>query len=113
VRRANLGVSGYAIEGYGNQTVVSRVVTSHGPVLPPVVAGIGKGLQNRVFETQSVVTGSADLARDRGFSSFLVLNPRPSFDVFGGFTRSTEYDLNTVFFGVGVRVRKSLGLGTL
>jgi hypothetical protein len=111
-RWARLGASGYLIEPYGNQTVVSRIVTGHGQALPSVVTAAGKGLVNRVFETQSVVTGSADLARDRGFSAFLVVSPRPSFDLFGGYTRSTEYDLNTVFFGVGVRVRKSLGLGT-
>jgi len=110
VRGASLGVSGFAIEPYGNQTVVSRVVTNKGA---PVVPGVGRGLLKRGFETQSVVTGSAGLARDRGFTAFLVVNPRPSFDVYGGFTRSTQYNLNTAFFGVGVRVRKNLGLGTL
>jgi hypothetical protein len=110
---ARLGASGYLIEPYGNQTVVSRIVTTHGQSLPSVVTGAGKGLVNRVFETQSVVTGSADLARDRGFTAFLVISPRPSFDVYGGYTRSTEYDLNTVFFGIGVHVRKNLSLGAL
>lgn len=113
VRWASLGASGYWIEPYGDQTVISRVVTPNGVGNLPVVPGVGKGLLNRLFETESVVTGSADLARDRGFTSFLVLNARPSFDVYGGFTRSTQYNLNTAFFGVGFRVRKSLGLGTL
>ena len=109
-RWMNVGGSAYAIEPNGQQTVVSRVVTVHGPA-NAAVPGVARGLLKQGFETESVTTGSADIARDNGFSTFATVGVRPSFNVYAGYTRSAEYSLNTVFFGVGFRIRRSLGAG--
>lgn len=112
VRWMNVGASGYMIEPNGQQTVVSRVVPQRGPV-SAAVPGVARGLTRHGFETQSVTTGSADIARDHGFSTWAALGVRPSLNVYAGYTRSVPYSLNTVFFGVGFRIRRSLGVGGL
>jgi len=112
VRWMNVGASAYLIQPSGQQTVVSRVVTKRGPA-NAAVPGVGRGLLKQVFETESVATGSADIARDHGFSTFATLGVRSSLNVYAGYTRSTRYNLDTVFFGVGFRIRRSLGVGGL
>jgi hypothetical protein len=108
----NVGGSAYVIQPNGEQTVVSRVVTQHGPAAA-AVPGAARGLLKQVFETESVTTGSADIARDHGLSTWATLGVRPSVNVYAGYTRSTQYSLDTVFFGVGFRIRRSLGVGGL
>ena len=109
-----LGASGYVIEPVGDQTVISRVVT-HGNSAPQVPGNVpGSGAVNRllkrpVFEETTVTTGSASIARDRGFSGFLLLGRNPGINTYVGYTRSTQFDLNTVFFGIGYNLRKPLG----
>jgi len=110
VRWLNVGGSAYLIQPTGQQTVVSRVVTKRGPSAVP---GNARGLLKQVFETESTTTGSADIARDHGLSTWATLGVRPSFNVYAGYTRSTQYSLDTVFFGVGFRIRRSLGVGGL
>ena len=113
MRWLSAGGSGYIIQPKGQQTVVSRIVTKHGSALSTAIAGAARGRLNQVFETQSVTTGPADIARDRGFSTWAALGVRPSLNIYAGYTRSTQYSLDTVFFGVGFRVRRSLGVGGL
>jgi hypothetical protein len=133
-RWINVNASGYAIQPAGQQTVISRIVTvqkkttassGSSPVtstvatvtknLPPAASGIVNGLvqhgnsQKPVFETTTVTTGSASIARDRGYSTWLTLGSSRVFNLYAGYTRSTEYDLNTVFFGIGVNLRKAFG----
>ena len=134
-RWINVNASGYAIEPAGQQTVISRVVTvqkkaaaSNGssPVtsptvptvtknLPPVASGVVNKLvspgnsQKPVFETTTVTTGSATIARDRGYSGWVALGSTRVFNLYAGYTRSTEYHLNTVFFGIGVSLRRAFG----
>jgi len=112
-RWLSAGGSAYLIQPKGQQTVVSRVVTKHGSSPPTAAPGAARGLLKQVFETQSITTGSADIARDRGLSTWATLGVRPSFNVYAGYTRSTQYSLDTIFFGVGFRVRRSLGVGGL
>ncbi|MCU1337036.1 MAG: hypothetical protein JWO19_2617 [Bryobacterales bacterium] len=111
-RWMNVGGSAYLIQPSGQQTVTSRVVTKRGP-LAAAVPGAARGLLKQVFETQSTTTGTADIARDHGFSTWATVGVRPSFNVYAGYTRSTQYRLDTVFFGVGFRIRHSLGIGGL
>ena len=105
--------SAYVIQPKGQQIVVSRVVTKHGSSPPTAAAGATRGARRQVFETQNITTGSADIARDRGLSTWATLGVRPSFNVYAGYTRSTQYNLDTLFFGLGFRVRRSLGAGGL
>jgi hypothetical protein len=87
-------------------------VTIHGPA-KAAVADVAPGLLKQGFETENVTTGSAYIARDNGFSTFGTVGVGPSFNIYAGYTRSTQYSLNTVFFGVGFRIRRSLGVGGL
>lgn len=119
------GAAGYVIEPYGRQTVVSRVVTEESlssvasmtpvtlpstPVTTPVGTLLG-GLLNApssptaVFETSTVTSGTAALARDSGVSTWLQLGKTPGLSLQVGFTRSRDYDLNTFFFGLGYILR--------
>jgi hypothetical protein len=113
------GAAGYFVEPSGQQTIVSRVVTKKGTgsevALPsnlpntPVNA-VAKGLLNKpAFETATVTTGSASLARDNGVSTWLLFGKSPGINLQIGYTRSAVYDLDTLFFGVGFNVRKSVG----
>jgi hypothetical protein len=85
--------SGYAILPAGEQTVVSRTrLTEPGD----------PGQPGNPFEV-SRTTGDADLARDHGVSTWLRLSPATNLDFSAGYTRSTRYGLDTVFFGLGWR----------
>ena len=111
---AMLGASGYVIEPAGGQTVISRVVTRRAetPQVPGNVPGSGavnRLLRPPVFEETTVTTGSASIARDRGVSGFLLFGRNPGVNVHVGFTRSMQFNLNTVFFGVGYNLRKPIG----
>ena len=100
---AALGASGYWIEPTGDQTVISRVVTHGGP------GSLNRLLHRPVFEQTTVTSGSSDIARDRGVSGFVLFGRNPGVNTYAGFTRSTHFHLNTVFFGVGYNLRKPLG----
>lgn len=110
---ASIGASAYAIEPTGQQTVVSRIIPpgKQAQPQPPPAAGMGngkaKGRGNKppaVFETAPETTGPADILRDRGGSVWLTLAPRSPVDLYVGYSRSTTYALDTVFFGLGVNV---------
>ncbi len=88
----SVGASGYAILPSGQQTIFSKVVHS---------SSSGHG---HVFENNQQTTGSADLARDHGFSAWVDANPAPYLDLELGYTRSVNYDLNAVSFGIGINV---------
>jgi hypothetical protein len=121
-----VNASAYAIEPAGQQTVVSRIVPAAGPhaavnvpatsasasagragaagSLPPTAVGAGRN--KPVFETTTVTTGSAAIARDNGLSTWVTLGPARPFHVYAGYTRSLQYDLDSIFFGVAVGFRK-------
>lgn len=99
-RIVNVSASAYTIEPSGQQTVVSRVV--HGQQASGATNNRGHG----VFETSQSTTGQSDIAKDHGFSTWLNVRPASSFDLYAGYTRSTQYSLDTVFFGVGVSLGK-------
>ena len=101
----SISASAYAIKPSGQQTVVSRVVHAQQEAAPAPATSVNR--RNRgVFETANLTTGAPDIAKDHGFSTWLQLSPASSVDLYAGYTRSTQYSLNTVFFGVGVSVGK-------
>ena len=111
------GAAGYVIEPGGKQTIVSRVVTNSPgsggtlSVTLPNTPGkaVAKGLLNKpVFETTAITTGSASLARDDGVSAWLLFGKNPGVNLQVGYTRSIEYDLDTLFFGIGFNIRKAI-----
>jgi hypothetical protein len=101
----DVGASAYAVRAAGQQTVISKIFknASTTPGTSGTTAGSGK---NRPFETNREVVGSAALANDNGFSTWLAAHEGSTMDFQVGYTRSAGYGLNTLFFGVGFRVAK-------
>ena len=89
-----LGASAYDILPSGQQTVYSRV--AHG----------ASASHGRVFEGNQQTTGSADIAKDNGFSTWVGANPRRGIDLTLAFTRSVHYDLNSFSFALGFDVKQ-------
>src|SRR5579864_1456886 len=92
----SVGASGYDILPSGQQTVFSRVTFGQG--------NTGSVNHGRVFQNNQQTTGSASIAHDDGFSTWIDANPGRSLDLELGFTRSLVYDLNSVAFNIGVNL---------
>src|SRR5260370_19477259 len=86
----SVGASGYAILPSGQQTIFSKVAGTSGN-------SSGHG---HPFENNQQTTGGAALSSDYGFSARLDANPTPYLDMELGYTRSVNYALNAVSFGV-------------
>ncbi len=91
----SVGASGYDILPSGQQTVFSKVqggssnsLSSHKPV----------------FLNNQQTTGTADIAHDDGFSTWIEAKPGSVLDMELGFTRSLHYDLNSVSFSIGLNL---------
>jgi hypothetical protein len=89
----SVGASAYDILPSGQQTVFSRIVRGSG--------NAAKGSHGRVFQDNQQTTGSADIARDNGFSAWIDASPGRVVDMELGYTRSVRYDLNAVSFSIG------------
>jgi len=87
----SVGAAGYDILPFGNQTVFSRVNGASG-------SGASHG-QN--FQSSQQTTGTADIASDNGFSTWLDASLNSYVDAEVGYTRSVHYDLNSVSFSLG------------
>ena len=66
------------------------------------------GSRHGVFQTTSVTRGTADIARDNGFSTWLQMAPATGVNLYGGYTRSAHFALNTVFFGISFNLGKAV-----
>lgn len=125
VRGLSLGVSGFAIEPSGAQTVVSRLVRRSGSRTTtggtstsgsrtttggtPTSGSRTSGSSGRsVFQDTSVTQGTADIARDNGFSTWLQIAPATGVSLYAGYTRSTHFALNTAFFGISFNLGKAI-----
>ena len=86
--------SAYDILPWGEQKIYSRVA---GQTATSVQHG-------RVFQANAVNTGTADIARDYGYSATLEAGPSAYLDLGVGYARSVRYVLNTVSFSVGVNL---------
>jgi hypothetical protein len=95
----SLGASLYDILPFGDQTVFSRITGSGNATATT---------HGRSFQSQQQTTGSAAIARDNGFSTFVDLTPNAIIDAELGFTRSVHYDLNSVSFSVGFNMGRWL-----
>lgn len=93
----SVGGSAYDILPSGQQTVFSRV--AHG----------GAVQHGRVFDNNQQTTGSADIAKDNGFSTWVDASPGRGVDIEVGFTRSMHYDLNSVSFTLGFNLKQLYG----
>ena len=92
-----LGASGYDIAPTGQQTVFSRV------------PGNGQVQHGRFFNENQQTKGSADIAQDDGFSTWLDATPGRGVNLELAFTRSMHYDLNSVSFTIGFNLKQLYG----
>ena len=92
----NVGASGYDILPTGQQTVFSKVQGgSNNPA---------SSSHKQVFLNNQQTTGTADIAHDDGFSTWIEAKPGGVLDMELGFTRSIHYDLNSVSFNIGLNL---------
>ena len=98
--------SAYAIEPSGQQKVFSKLLNRQSGSRG---AGASHG---RVFQSAPETVGSADIARDHGFSLGLNASAFQYMDFALGYTRSASFDLNTLYFGVGFNLAHFLGSST-
>jgi hypothetical protein len=96
----SVGAAGYDIAPFGNQTVFSRVVG-------PANASAGSG-HGHSFNGGHEVAGSSTIAEDNGFSAWVDANLNKYTDAELGYTRSTQFDLNSVSFSLGFNVGRLL-----
>ncbi len=92
----SVGASCYDIVPFGDQTVFSKVAGNPG-------MGQSSTHGRGIFSTQQT-TGSADIAKDNGFSTWLDFTPKQYVDMELGYTRSMNYDLNSVSFTIGMNL---------
>jgi len=90
-----LAASAYAVRGSGEQRLRSRVVRGG--------SGVSGG-RDRVFETGPDIITQSDAVNDHGFSTWLSVSPKPQVNFHTGYSRSVNYDYNSVFFGIGFRI---------
>jgi len=93
-----VGAAAYDILPSGQQKVFSRLVQAGGS------AAANAGSHGRVFATGHETTGSADIARDNGFSGWFDASPSRFVDFEVCYTHSVHYALDTVSFGIGVNI---------
>ncbi len=99
----NLRASAYAIEPSGQQKVFSKLLNRQTSSTGPGASGRG------VFQTAPETVGSADIARDHGFSLGFDASPFHSVDLAIGYTHSASFALDTVYFGVGFNLARFFG----
>jgi hypothetical protein len=92
----SVGASGYDILPTGQQTVFSKV---QGGSSTPASSS-----HKPVFLNNQQTTGTADIAHDDGFSTWIGASPGRAVDIELGFTRSLHYDLNSVSFSIGLNL---------
>jgi hypothetical protein len=95
----SVGASAYAIRAANTQRVLSRLIDR------PFVRGPGPGLgrSERVFEVSPEVRVSPELIHDSGFSTWISATTEADLNFQVGYGRSSAYDFDTLFFGIGYR----------
>src|SRR5579872_3366683 len=99
-----IGGSAYDIAPSGQQTVISRLIKGQGQA----AAGQSNRKNQGVFETASSTTGSADIAADHGVSAWARFQPSGTLGFYAVYSRSTQYSLDTVSFGVSVNLGRAI-----
>ena len=97
----SVGAAGYDIAPFANQTVFSRVVKPSSTVGPVTGPGAGHG---SAFNTGHQTTGTSSIAADDGFSTWLDASLNKYTDAEIAYTRSVQFNLNSVSFSIGFNV---------
>jgi hypothetical protein len=103
----SLTLSAYDIAPWGAQTVTSRLIARGAAGNP------GSVKHGRIFENSHQTVGTATLTRDDGYTASLSFSPKPYLDLSAGYSRSVDFALNTVSFGIGVNLSSLFGKTTV
>ena len=104
----SVGGAGYDIAPFGSQTLYA--IGGHfGPnhqsgVTSP--SGRGNAGAGSSSSSTATATGSADLAKDYGYSAWMDASLNRYMDAEIGYTRSASFDLNSISFSLGFNVGK-------
>jgi hypothetical protein len=109
VRGVSIGASVYGIAPSGQQRVFSKVFKSGSSGPPSNGPARGRQGHQGVFETAGESVGTADIARDHGVSAWFAASPSKYAQLEIGYSRSVEYALDSVFFGVSFNLRSLFG----
>jgi hypothetical protein len=101
-RVVSVGASIYEIAPSGQQTVLSRIVKANQTTAASTRKNHG------AFETASTTTGSSDIAKDHGLSAWVQVQPVKTLGFYAGYSRSTQYSLDTVFFGISLNLGSAI-----
>lgn len=99
-KSVGIGAAGYDILPFGDQTVFSRVSGASG--------NGGSASHGRSFQNNQQTTGTASIAADNGFQTWVDASLNRYLNAELGFNRSVHYDLNSVSFSLGFNVRRLL-----
>lgn len=99
-KSVSIGAAGYDILPFGNQTVFSRVSGASG--------NSTNASHGRSFQNNQQTTGSASIASDNGYQTWVDASLNPYIDAELGYTRSVQYDLNSVSFSLGFNIGRLL-----
>jgi len=102
----SVGAAGYDIAPFGNQTVFSRVVRGPSSTVGSAT-GPGSG-HGAGFNGGHQTTGTSSIAVDDGFSTWLDASLNNYTDAEIAYTRSVQFNLNSVSFSIGVNVGRLL-----
>src|SRR5713101_6273852 len=94
----SVGASAYDILPSGQQTIFSKLDQQQPG------SSFSNSSHGRVFENNAQTTGTAAIARDNGYSTWVDANPNRYLNLELGYTHSVHYDLNTVSFSVGLNI---------
>jgi hypothetical protein len=105
------GAAGYDIAPFGKQTLYSRV-SPHAATAGPGAPGKGAGAAGgQAFNSSQRATGSAAIAKDYGYSTWMDANLNRYIDAELGYTRSAQLNLNTLSFSLGFNVGRLIRQG--
>lgn len=98
--KVSVGGSAFDIFPWGTQAIYSRVV----PKGASGLVGNGSSSKNRSFEKNAYTVGDSDLGKDKGLSAWVDYMPAPYITAEAGFTRSLQYDLNSISITMRINI---------
>jgi hypothetical protein len=108
----SIGASAYDVVPTGQQTIYSRVVGRQVPT-PGPGGGPGRTTHGRVFETSGTTIGTAEIAKDNGYSAWVTTKLGRYMSFVAAYTHSSRYALDTASLGIGLNLGSLIKQGTM
>ena len=111
-RSVAVGASAYDVAPAGQQTIFSRVVGKQ-VTTPGPGGGMGRIDHGRVFEASGTTVGSAEIAKDNGYSAWVTTKLGRYMSFVAAYTHSSRYALDTASVGIGLNLGSLIKQGTM